>query len=87
LIYTTSSTIQPVVAFILARIFFNELFIWNDGVGMVLVIIGLVLVTWARARESNDDKKPINSDNNINDNAITANNTERSPLLSVNLQK
>jgi hypothetical protein len=84
------------VAFILARIFFNELFIWNDGVGMVLVISGLVLVTWARARESKDNQKPINSDdNNINEStdpnidygAITTRNNERAPLLSVNLEK
>jgi len=46
------NSLQPLVAFILGRIFFDELFVWNEGVGIGLVIIGLALVTWARMKES-----------------------------------
>jgi len=71
--------IQPVVAFILARVFFHEVFIWNDGVGMVLVIAGLVLVTWSRARENSNNNK-----NNRSDGEKNVNNP-KTPLLSVNV--
>jgi len=78
--------IQPIVAFILARIFFHEMFIWNDGVGMALVIAGLVLVTWVRARESNEDAEKKNNAQNEN-NVQKDNNTEneRTKLLSLNV--
>lgn len=44
--------VQPIVAFILAYIFFHEIFVWTEGVGVVLVIAGLAFVTWARSREN-----------------------------------
>jgi len=73
--------IQPIVALILARLFFDEVFIWNDGAGMVLVVAGLVLVTWARARESNNDNK----NKNKSDGTPNATISEKTTLLSINV--
>eukprot|EP00026_Physarum_polycephalum_P010057 Phypoly_transcript_10205.p1 GENE.Phypoly_transcript_10205~~Phypoly_transcript_10205.p1 ORF type:complete len:381 (+),score=46.23 Phypoly_transcript_10205:137-1144(+) len=54
--------LQPLIAFVLARIFFHEVFVWNEGVGMALVISGLILVTAARAREEKKLPKPTEED-------------------------
>lgn len=51
------SCVQPIVAFVLASIFFDEVLEWNDGVGMVSVIIGLLLVIWTREQEKTDEER------------------------------
>jgi len=65
------NSLQPVVTFILAYTFYKEVIVWNEGVGLVLVIAGLAFVTWARSKETNDGINKDNSNKNNNSNNIT----------------
>jgi len=62
------NSLQPVVAFVLAHIFFSEVFVWNEGVGTALVIAGLAFVTWARMKESKEaaNNKSEEANNTVN---------------------
>jgi drug/metabolite transporter (DMT)-like permease len=80
--------LQPIVAFVLAHIFFGEEFVWNDGVGMAAVVVGLAFVTWARMQESKEKEKAANEHVDVAvsypQNSTVAINTEKSPLLQTN---
>jgi len=75
------NSLQSLVTVILAKIFFNELFVWNEGAGTALVITGLVFVTYARIKESKDSS---NSDNNKQSIENSSYNNEKDGLLSDN---
>jgi len=53
------NSVQPVVAAILSYFVLHEKITWNEGVGGALVIVGLGLVTWGRAKESADQAAKI----------------------------
>jgi len=74
------NSIQPIVAAVLSYFCFGEVFVWNEGVGTVLVLSGLGFVTWSRLTESKNsaDNTSDNSKNNLTDN----DNNEKTPFLS-----